>query len=144
MPVDAFFWFLPAYVANSGATLSRYLPRVHPVAPELLGEGKTWEGAIAGVVLGYLAGFLISHPGALSLAVGSILGDMVGSYIKRRAGLPRGEDSPLLDQLDFVWGAFLLYPPPPQYAGVIVVITPLLHRAFNLIGYIAGIKREPW
>jgi CDP-2,3-bis-(O-geranylgeranyl)-sn-glycerol synthase len=26
----------------------------------------------------------------------------------------------------------------------IVILTPLLHRAMNLIGYAAGIKEEPW
>jgi len=26
----------------------------------------------------------------------------------------------------------------------IIIITPLLHRAVNIIGYIAGIKDVPW
>ena len=27
---------------------------------------------------------------------------------------------------------------------VILILTPILHRAVNIIGYICGVKKEPW
>jgi len=89
----------------------------------------------------------------------SLLGDVSGSYIKRRRGLKReGDESskaPLLDTLPFAvftfLGGLLLLPGSvhsdtlliPAMIGMLVV-TPLIHRAFNLIGYKIGWKDVPY
>jgi len=70
---------------------------------------------------------------------------------------PRGAKAPGLDQYDFVVGGLLLsltVPPwsvPRFFSGdalfglvAIIVITPALHRAVNLLGYRIGKKHEPW
>ena len=157
-PLLPIIWFLPAYVANATATFSRFFPTVHPVdggrvwkGKRVLGDGKTWEGFLLGIFFGTLTGWLVSlflHigllEGAVLMSIGALTGDMVGSFIKRRMGMPRGAEAPLLDQLDFVIGAFLFYPPPPDYGIVILVVTPIIHRLANIIGHSIGVKREPW
>ncbi|MGD1060638.1 MAG: CDP-2,3-bis-(O-geranylgeranyl)-sn-glycerol synthase [Methanomassiliicoccales archaeon] len=101
-------------------------------------------------------------PGAIgvviALSVGALLGDMAGAFIKRRMGYARGHRVPLLDIYDFVLGALILtlmfFPDWFLHAfvydlGLVSLITvliavPLIHRLFNIIGYKAGLKKEPW
>jgi len=89
------------------------------------------------------------------LSYGGLLGDLIKSFIKRRMGIERGKKSPfLMDQLDFVAGAWLLTIPifwnwfwtafSVFNIIVILIMTPLIHRAVNIAGYKLGQKREPW
>ncbi len=90
------------------------------------------------------------------LATGALLGDLVKSFLKRRLGKERGGESWFLaDQYDLVVGSFLLILiiDPPQWlswnitlpiAVWIIVMTPLLHRVVNIIGYYIGVKEVPW
>lgn len=152
--MNPFLWFLPAYVANASATFSRILPFRHPIDfgisidNRLLGDGKTFEGFFIGLVMGSSTGILLNLFGVPTpffyLVLGALVGDLIGSYIKRRTGLPRGEDAFPLDQLDFVFGAFLLTPPDANTALVIILATPLLHRFANILGFILKLKKEPW
>lgn len=94
----------------------------------------------------------------LLLSVGALVGDLAGAFVKRRLGKPRGARVPGLDQYDFVLGAFALllvfdtawwlarYWDGEAIYGLlfIIVITPFLHRAVNILGYRMGAKREPW
>ncbi len=151
-------WVVPAYVANPAATLSKFFPRRHPIdfgrrwsdGRRVLGDGKTFEGFIIGTLLGGLAGSLVFPLFGLSynpwlIAFGALLGDAAASFAKRRIGLPRGAPAPLIDQLDFIFGAFALGGvPSPDAAVLIILITPFLHRAANIIGYVIGVKNEPW
>lgn len=179
--VLAFWFFLPAYVANPAAVL------VGGGTPmdfgrswrdrRLLGDGKTWRGFLGGGLLALVLGVLqwaaaLPFPGTpfsygpfpaflgllAALAYGSLVGDALGSFLKRRAGLPKGHRTPVLDQYDFVLGAFLAtglaYPGwlAAHYLRgeallgliLILVLTPVLHRVVNLIGYRMGRKEVPW
>jgi len=92
------------------------------------------------------------------LSFGSLLGDLCGAFIKRRLGMERGQKAPILDQYDFVIGSFLLtlaffpgfvmdnYIEGWHIAALIFVllITFFLHRGVNIIGYLMGVKKEPW
>ena len=93
------------------------------------------------------------------LGFACLIGDSTGSFIKRRRGLKReGEVSskaPLLDTLPFaimvfLWGQLFLQNSLLSDTElvlpmvVIVVITPILHRSFNLIGYYIGWKDVPY
>ena len=101
----------------------------------------------------------IMTPGSFAviicLSYGGLLGDLIKSFFKRRLGIERGGKSPfLVDQLDFVLGAWLVTVPifwvwftsvfSVLNFLVILVMTPLLHRGVNIIGYKMGKKAEPW
>ena len=93
------------------------------------------------------------------LGFACLIGDSTGSFIKRRRGLKREGDvsskAPLLDTLPFaimvfLWGQLFLENSLLSDTDlilpmvVIVVITPILHRSFNLIGYYIGWKDVPY
>lgn len=79
--------------------------------------------------------------------LGGMTGDMVGSFIKRRSGIPRGKTFIFLDQLGFLMlGMVFIYPIipwPPLWLAFLVPITFLTHIAANLFGYFTGIQDDP-
>ncbi|MDR0778775.1 MAG: CDP-2,3-bis-(O-geranylgeranyl)-sn-glycerol synthase [Methanomassiliicoccaceae archaeon] len=174
--------FLPAMLPNSAAVV---FGGGTPVdlgrswkGKRILGDGKTWRGFFGGGFAGFVLGMILmgialllkaedpwGYGGGwtvvcivLSLSFGSLLGDMMGSFIKRRLGIQRGQKAPILDQYDFLIGAFLLtmlfnwkwvYSTYIEGWNILALIfllaiTLLLHRAMNIIGYKAGLKKEPW
>lgn len=177
------FWLmLPAYVPNSAAVL---FGGGTPVdlgrswkGNRLLGDGKTWRGLVGGVAAGTGIGLMqlyIAYPFdsvdffgfgqfpeamlvVFILALGSLLGDLAGAFIKRRLGLDRGAKAPVLDQYNFIAGAWLLslLVVPDWFMAnfiegehiisllAVLIITPLLHRGVNIIGYKRGLKKVPW
>ena len=92
------------------------------------------------------------------LGLTSLIGDATGSFFKRRKGLKREGDisskAPLLDTIPFALSVFTfgIIFLGGQHAAVelipsmlaILIITPLLHRSFNLIGYAIGWKDVPY
>jgi CDP-2,3-bis-(O-geranylgeranyl)-sn-glycerol synthase len=179
---QALWFFLPAYLANPmavvfGGGTPIDFGRNLSDRERVFGDGKTWRGLIGGTVAGAILGLLLSLPfqvfapasswsfgspavafGASAvLAFGSLLGDLVGAFVKRRMHLPRGAKASGLDQYDFVVGALLVSLSIPSWSVsrffsgdallglvAIIVITPALHRAVNLVGYRMGRKHEPW
>jgi len=165
---------LPAYLPNPAAALfGGGIPvdggRRWSDGRRLLGDGKTWRGLVLGVLSGVLLGLIqvsVQDAGMLTwlprhtvlsvllLAVGALAGDMVKSFVKRRVGKERGAAWPLADQYDLVAGSLLLlligdYGFAAVYLTIpvvfwILLLTPLLHRAANLIGYATGVKDVPW
>lgn len=144
----------------------------------ILGDGKTWCGLIGGCSAGVSLGIVLmlvsfpfdsetfwgfgTYPEALGvifiLALGALMGDMGGSFVKRRLGVKRGAKMPVLDQYDFLIGSIILilifY--PDWFVGnywegngwialiTLLVAVPLLHRGVNIIGYKMGKKDVPW
>ncbi|MCD4816196.1 MAG: CDP-2,3-bis-(O-geranylgeranyl)-sn-glycerol synthase [Methanosarcinales archaeon] len=88
------------------------------------------------------------------MAFGALLGDSAESFIKRRLDLERGAMFPVADQLDFVLGAWVLtYIFAAHWFNTyfsfwiivtVLVATPLLHLAANILGYLIKVKKEPW
>ena len=156
--ITPLLWFLPAYIANASATLSKLVGKTHPIdsgltynGRRILGDGKTWEGLLIGFLAGILTGiplfrFLSLGPWwePIIITLGALLGDMIGSFIKRQCDLERGAEATLIDQLDFVFGVFLLDPPSPDYGIVILAITPILHKIANVLAHRMGVKNVPW
>lgn len=182
----ALWFFLPAYAANPMAVVFGGGPpidlgRTLRDGERLFGDGKTWRGFAGGVVSGAVLGLILEglvvlfapgsawsfgSPGdpwatavgmAALLAVGALLGDLYGAFVKRRLHKTRGAKAPILDQYDFVLGALAAgalvpsWSTPRFFAGdalfgllAIILITPALHRAVNIVGYRIGRKREPW
>ncbi len=161
-----FGYIFPAYVANATPVVAvRILGRAHPLdnrvilldGRRLLGDGKTVEGLISGIVFGTLTGILInifiaplfrSYLEILSLSTGAMLGDILGAFIKRRLGLPQGAPAPILDQLGFlVAGLFLthlLFTLPPwldMFTIILLLALTLgMHLGTNLFAYAVGLK----
>lgn len=91
------------------------------------------------------------------LAFGALLGDLTGAFVKRRMHKPRGAKAPGLDQYDFVVGGLVVslllasWSVPRFFSGdawygllAIILITPVLHRGVNIVGFRIGKKHEPW
>ena len=90
------------------------------------------------------------------LSFGALFGDMSASFFKRRGNLKRGDKSPILDMFDFVGMALILtlifgngWLQSWLFDGVgplftLLLLTPILHRGVNIIGFKIGVKNEPW
>ncbi|TGC08502.1 CDP-2,3-bis-(O-geranylgeranyl)-sn-glycerol synthase [Methanolobus halotolerans] len=180
--LTAVWLMLPAYIPNSTAAVfggGKPIDGGRKLADgrRIFGDGKTYRGLLAGTICGMLLGLLQTYyltvngtvlgmelpsfgkvPGALivifTLAFGSLFGDMFMSFFKRRLGLKRGAPLPVIDQLDFVFGAWLFtYMASPVWFTenftywivlTVLIVTPLLHFVTNLVGYFIGVKKEPW
>jgi len=170
--LTAVWAILPAYVPNSVAVVVGGGPPIDGGRTwrgrRLLGDGKTWRGAVGGAVAGFVLALLMDAvrpavapslpsfplPAAVALPLGAMLGDVVGSFVKRRTGRERGAPFLLVDQLGFVVGAlavsFLLAPEwtvatfTPPVLLVVLVLTPLVHLGTNVAAYLLGLKDEPW
>lgn len=129
----------------------------------ILGDGKTWEGTIlgylAGVTMGftmiqiqsYLTGFelpVFTTTIIMAIPIGTLIGDMVGSFIKRRLGIKRGGNARGLDQLDFIAGVllftFTLIDYTLMMVAMLLLITYFSHRIASLIAYKLKIRNNPW
>jgi CDP-2,3-bis-(O-geranylgeranyl)-sn-glycerol synthase len=170
---EAVWFILPAYVANSIAidvSAVPYLKRfTTPVdfgrsfrGKRILGDGKTWRGLICGVMAGGLCGLLQQHlsPEGLFpmtaligflLGLGALVGDMVESFIKRRMGMGRGHPLILMDQLDYIFGAFffawIVVPMRTigwEYLALICAITVPLHMFASVVAWKLKMKKNPW
>ncbi len=158
--------FAPAYFANSSALIfgggkPLDFGRYFIDGRRILGDGVTIRGTalgtLAGFVLGIIFYYIFDNPLlnnvniyllAFLLSFGALLGDAVGSFIKRRLKIERGKPAPLLDQLDFVFGAIFLssfiYNYTTKIILTLIVITPVLHLTANVIGYLLKLKDVPW
>ncbi len=168
---QALWFFLPAFVANPTAVVfgggtPMDFGRTLRDGERLFGDGKTWRlGLLLSVPFNLVApnsswsfgSYGVAFAASAVLAFGALLGDLVGAFLKRRMHKARGAKAPVLDQYDFVVGALLLSLAIPWWSVVrlfsgdallgllaIILITPALHRAVNVIGYRIGQKREPW
>lgn len=161
--IEAFIFFLPAYVANTAAGFfggGRPLDMTKKMwdGRRVFGEGKTIRGTIGGISTGVIFRFgqNMYHSELLSagvflaflLASGAIVGDITGSFIKRRLGCESGESAPLLDQLDFVIGAlfFASFTISLSLETIIIllIISPVGHLGVNIAGYLLHRKEVPW
>ena len=150
----AIYYFLPVYFANATPILAKGktpIDRGHVFVDgkRLLGSNKTVKGFVAGLAVGTLTGLVQgSLVTGFLLSLGALLGDLCGAFLKRRLGLRPGAPLPVVDQLDFVGGAFLLVsivrPPALQEVLYLVVLTPVIHITTNIMAYLLKLKKEPW
>jgi CDP-2,3-bis-(O-geranylgeranyl)-sn-glycerol synthase len=172
--LSAVWIMLPAYLPNPVAALFGGgtpidLGRNFWDGKRIFGDGKTFRGLIMGIIAGIgigLAQIWVSgaygwenlpehtYMSITLLATGSLLGDICKSFFKRRMGKERGTKWLIADMYDLVAGALLLVlivDPGWLFANMtlgvfilILIITPILHRAVNIIGYRFGVKEVPW
>ncbi len=175
--VTTVYLLFPAMTANAAPV---FIKKGHPIdcgkrlrdKRRLFGDGKSFEGFALGVAVGVATTLieLVGVPGSqrfvtgLTFSIGALLGDLCGAFVKRRAGFERGQPAPLLDQLDFVLGAYLLaivvnygigegasvfgngIPVGEQLTIVLtsLYIIPIIHLLTNAGAYKLKLKTNPW
>ena len=181
---------IPAFSANALATLSRgrgppmdFNRSWSGDRQRLLGRSKTWTGFFLGGTLGALVGLvqavlILAAPPSLAivpafgptvaasiapvltLTFGAMVGDAVGSFLKRRRGLTSSAPAPLLDQWPLLlvpMGLLALLDPslftaaffPSLLPGMVtllwvLLVTLFLHTGFNWLAYLIRVKSVPW
>ena len=85
-----------------------------------------------GILIGFLLGF------------GALLGDAIGSFLKRRIGIKRGESAPILDQLDFLVVALILVSffvkMDLLFIVLSAILTLIIHLIANTCAYLLNLK----
>jgi len=162
---NALYYIFPAYCANAAPVL---FGGGYPLdfrkkfidGNPIFGQNKTIRGFIAGLLIGTFVGWaqetLAPNIGlpkgsillGFMLSLGALIGDLAGSFIKRRLNLKPGAPFPVSDQIDFVLVALLfslLVKPPSLYSAVIIVVLTLpIHLLANIIAYLLRVKKTPW
>ncbi|MDK2876859.1 MAG: CDP-2,3-bis-(O-geranylgeranyl)-sn-glycerol synthase [Archaeoglobaceae archaeon] len=177
MTLTKVIWLLlPAYTPNNFAVI---LGGLKPMdfgknffdGRRILGDGKTFSGFFGGILGGILTAnvqrimeitfgvrIFSSLPFneffylALALAFGSMFGDSMGSFLKRRLGFERGSRLPLVDQITFLIFALAFASLTKAFwelFGTVevilaLIITPILHLGVNFIAYKMKLKNVPW
>ena len=168
------YFILPAYFSNGGAlAFGGGKPvdfgKSDKNGVRWIGDGVTWRGLFAGTIIGiitgaiqgYLAPFILPEIGSylitpivtdvsngilirFLLGFGPLLGDALGSFIKRRLGIGRGKPAPVLDQLDFLIVALILVSPVVElnlfFIIIAIVLTLVIHLVANGGAYLLGLK----
>jgi CDP-2,3-bis-(O-geranylgeranyl)-sn-glycerol synthase len=152
-------FILPAWVANGapvifgGGTPLDFGKKF--MKKPIFGKHKTVRGTVSGLCAGFLVAF-IEYPflnymllTGIMLSIGTILGDLLGSFIKRRLNIKEGASVLLMDQYLFFVVALLFALPfgnMPTLPGIIVlfILTGVLHRFTNILAHKAKIKKVPW
>jgi CDP-2,3-bis-(O-geranylgeranyl)-sn-glycerol synthase len=149
----------PSYVANAAPLL---LGGVTPLdggknfldGQRILGSHKTVRGLFAGIMAGSVIGLAESPVdsrlllGGFMIALGAVLGDLLGAFFKRRVRIKPGDPLPIVDQLDFVFGGLLLgqvfFQMNLLSVLIVILVTPPIHLGTNYGAYLLGIKRTRW
>lgn len=164
---NAFYFIFPAYCANASPVL---FGGGKPIdcgrkffdGKPIFGSHKTYRGFISGLLIGTFVGwvqeFIAPNAGlpkgsvflGFILSLGALVGDLVGSFTKRRLDLKPGAPMPVVDQLDFVFFAllFALIVEPNSIsflcAILIIALTGPIHVLVNFIAYLLHLKDKPW
>ncbi len=148
--LESFVYYIPAYFVNAGILLVYSLFGIGiSLSPKIFGTQRNFGGLFFSIFCGGAIGLLVSSFWlGIFLGIGAWLGALGGSFLKRRVGMKSGSSAPLLDQLDFIIGATLLgcliLPPKFEHFLIILLVTPFIHRATNIIAFRLGIKNVPY
>lgn len=168
--IDAFWFFLPAGIANMSPVLASRLPLLKewktPIdfgksadGHRILGDNKTWRGIVFGSFMAAItAGLIYSirHDGdwllpsmfvGALMGFGALAGDAVESFFKRRRGIKPGNAWFPFDQTDYIIGGLLFVVPfAPLSTPLILAVFVIyfgLHLITSYIGFLLGLKPKP-
>lgn len=160
---------LPAYIANAvpvllgGGTPMDFGKNFFDKR-RIFGDGKTIRGFFAGIFGGIAAGGILSciylvpfFPSAsvqflafALMGLGTMVGDALGSFLKRRLNIAAGKPF-VLDQLMFLVVALLFATPFVSQGAYgweplvfLFAITYMLHIGSNFVANKLGWKKVPW
>lgn len=168
--IQLLIFILPAYVANAAPVVFGTGASKMPIdfrikfidRKRLLGGGKTWPGFFVGILSGTIVAAITSqlmpfYPAmdmhisvGFMLSLGTMVGDTLGSFIKRRFDIKHGKPAFLLDQLAFLLVAIaFVLPWRPEFldwAGFafLLIATVVLHSCSNVLAHRLGLKKVPW
>ncbi|MFH1285731.1 MAG: CDP-2,3-bis-(O-geranylgeranyl)-sn-glycerol synthase [Candidatus Micrarchaeota archaeon] len=173
--VAVILFILPAYIANSSPVIfgggePMDFGKNFADGRRILGDGKTWRGFFVGVAGAVLTGIIVYYIVRASaqyafwenaemekyvllgflLGVGTMLGDALGSFIKRRMNMEPGKPAFLQDQLLFLVLALIFaLPLMPAFINLeavifLVALTYVLHVSTNFLANRVGLKKVPW
>ncbi|HZD13330.1 MAG TPA: CDP-2,3-bis-(O-geranylgeranyl)-sn-glycerol synthase [Candidatus Binatus sp.] len=156
---SALLFIGPSYVSNAAPLLfGKGTPidrgRNFVDSRPLFGAHKTLRGLIAGIIAGTVFG-IIEYPfgaqmplAGFLIGVGAVVGDLAGAFVKRRFNVKPGDPFPILDQLDFVFGALLLgslvFPLSWMSVVLVLLVTPPIHLGTNYGAYVLRLKKTYW
>ena len=162
------YFFLPAYIANMGPVLFKWLPIANkPISTKLFGAHKTYRGFLAGYIAAAITLFLQSQFStpydflpyatftaqtilvlAIPFGLGALLGDLLKSFFKRRLKIAPGRPFFPFDQLDFILvsglSLYLTIGLPYPIFLTALLVTPVLHLLANVTAYFLGWKEVWW
>lgn len=172
MWLELIAFMVPCYIANAAPVLVGGGARMDmgvklADGQALFGKTKTVRGFLGGILAGVLAAVLISflwpgllfgNPqillmGGIMLSVGALVGDLAGSFVKRRLKMGEGKPFAIVDQVDFVVGGLVFAYPIAEYGGLVYAPLSLafifavsygLHIITNVLANRAGLKKVPW
>ena len=152
-------YIFPAYAANAAPVLfgggkpldlgKKFLGK------RIFGNHKTIRGTASSIAAGLIVG-VIEYPFmhymlaiAVLLTIGANIGDLFGSFIKRRMSVKSGASIPILDQYGFLAFALLLAFPlghmPDAYGFVfLILLTGSMHVLTNMGAHRLRLKDVPW
>lgn len=172
--VTTLYFILPAYFSNgSGLVFGGGTPvdfgKSDKNGNRWIGDGVTWRGLIAGTLVGTITGAIQGYFGpqliqafgqfiitpiatdlysgiiiGFLLGFGALLGDAIGSFLKRRLGIGRGKPAPILDQLDFIIVALIMVSLVVELNWICIILALVLTLFFHLVtntgAYLLGLK----
>ncbi|QSH39698.1 CDP-archaeol synthase [Candidatus Kaiserbacteria bacterium] len=175
---EVLYLALPAFAANMAPVIATRLDVLPFLAKPidggyllngkpLLGKNKMWRGVVAAIVASLivvLIQYFIQAPVThvtvvyesiwLALTYGIwvgilvMVGDALGSVIKRQCGFTSGQPLIPLDQIDyivlFIVGTIPFLAWTPLSASVLIGVTFFLNLAANAAAYAIGIKKTYW
>ncbi|MFX1393764.1 MAG: CDP-2,3-bis-(O-geranylgeranyl)-sn-glycerol synthase [Promethearchaeota archaeon] len=101
-------------------------------------------------------GFFLLIVRIILCSYGAVIGDLIGSFLKRRFDISSGKPCWIVDQIDFAVFAILfisipalLFPtifmvPDINIIIFLLILTPAVSVIANSIAYIIGLKEVPW
>ncbi|MGC8537834.1 MAG: CDP-2,3-bis-(O-geranylgeranyl)-sn-glycerol synthase [Candidatus Micrarchaeia archaeon] len=154
-------FIFPAYAANGAPVIfggGKPLDLGKSIrGKRIFGDHKTARGTASSMVAGIAAGAIesIFLPymllASVMLAIGANIGDLLGSFIKRRVGMKPGKSLPIMDQYGFfIFALIMAYPLSyvhfPGIYGLLflVILTGVLHVLTNRGAHKLKLKDVPW
>ena len=170
------YFILPAYFANMAPVIVKDIFKKLAVPLDfgktlgnkpIFGEHKTFRGLIFGVlfaiILTYMQYLLYKNNIFTDFAIvdysnwlllgfllglGSMIGDLAKSFLKRRLGYEPGKPFIPFDQTDFIIGALAFTYPIAKLSFykmlLIWTVSFVLHIIINHIAFYTGIRKEKW
>lgn len=166
--------FAPAFTANSAPLIARNIfKKTHPVdfgrsfldRKRLFGDSKSWEGFVAGILVGTMTGAVLApfygyrcaELAFIGLLEGlsAMIGDLMNSFLKRRLGLKPGAPLPVFDQLSFILTTIAIIQSLDivktlgielgvTEALAVVIAALILHPISNYVAYLLKLKEVPY